>query len=126
YINNASYCCEGLMVYGDGDGRTYTFLAGALDVVAHEMTHGVIDYSSGLVYQDEPGALNEAFSDIMGASVEFYYQTVGTGREQADWQIAEDVVLRSPGYLRSLNNPNAVGDPDHYSLRRFIGTNDDN
>jgi bacillolysin len=126
YINNAFFCCDGIMLYGDGDGRTYTYLAGGLDVVAHEMSHGVTAFSSDLVYQDESGALNEAFSDIMGASVEFFYQPVGSGPEKADWLIAEDVVLVSPGYLRSLSNPNAVGDPDHYSLRRFIGTDNDN
>jgi bacillolysin len=126
YINNAFFCCDGVMLYGDGDGRIYTYLAGGLDVVAHEMSHGVTAFSSDLVYQDESGALNEAFSDIMGASVEFFYQPVGSGPEKADWLIGEDVVLVSPGYLRSLSNPNDVGDPDHYSLRRFIGTDNDN
>jgi thermolysin len=126
YVNNAFFCCDGVMLYGDGDGRIYTYLAGGLDVVAHEMSHGVTAFSSDLVYQDESGALNEAFSDIMGASVEFFYQPVGTGPEKADWLIAEDVVLVPPGYLRSLSNPNAVRDPDHYSLRQFIGTDNDN
>lgn len=126
FINNAFFCCDGLMVYGDGDGRVFTYLAGGLDVVAHEMSHGVTAFSSNLVYQDEPGALNEAFSDIMGAAVEFFYQPVGSGTEKSDWLIAEDVVIINPGYLRSLNNPNAVGDPDHYSLRRFIGSSTDN
>ncbi len=125
YINNAFYCCEGVLVYGDGDGRSFNYLAGALDVVAHEWTHGVTDFSSQLIYQDEPGALNEAFSDIMAAAMEFYYQPVGTGPERAEWHIAEDVFLVAPGYLRALNNPVAAGDPDHYSLRRFIGTDFD-
>ncbi len=122
FINNAFYCCDGLLVYGDGDGRIFNYFAGALDVVAHEWTHGVIDFSSQLIYQDEPGALNEAFADIMAASMEFYYQPVGVGPERADWQIAEDVILVAPGFLRALNNPIAGGEPDHYSLRRFIGT----
>jgi thermolysin len=126
FINNAFYCCDGLMVYGDGDGRFFTYLAGGLDVVAHEMSHGVTEFSANLVYQDEPGALNEAFSDIMGASAEYFYQPVGSGPEKSDWLIGEDVVIGFPGYVRSLNNPNAIGDPDHYSLRRFIGTNIDN
>jgi thermolysin len=125
FINNAFYCCDGVLVYGDGDGRAFTYLAGAFDVVAHEWTHGVTDFTSQLVYRDEPGALNEAFSDIMAAAMEFYYYPAGTGRDQADWQIAEDVYLGSPGYLRSLNNPSAKGHPDHYSLRRFIGTGED-
>jgi thermolysin len=126
YINNAFFCCDGIMLYGDGDGRNFTYLAGGLDVIGHEMSHGVTNFSSDLVYQDEPGALNEAFSDIMGASIEFFYQPVGSGPNKADWLIGEDVTLGFPGYIRSLNNPNAVGYPDHYSLRKFIGTNNDN
>ncbi len=126
YINNAFFCCDGLMVYGDGDGTRFTYMAGALDVVGHEMSHGVTQYSSNLTYQDEPGALNEAFSDIMGASIEFFFQPQGTGTEKSDWLIGEDVSLRSPFYIRSLANPNSVGDPDHYTLRRFIGTTTDN
>jgi bacillolysin len=126
FINNALYIGDGFMIYGDGDGRVFNFLAGALDVVGHELAHGVIDYSSQLEYQDESGALSEAFSDIMGTSLEFFQQPVGSGPQRADWMIAEDVTLVSPGYLRSLNNPSAVGDPDHYSLRRFIGTGEDN
>ncbi len=125
YINNAFYCCDGLLVFGDGDGRTWNFLAGGFDVVAHEWTHGVTDFTSQLIYRDEPGALNEAFSDIMGAAIEFYYQPAGSGRDQADWLIAEDVYLASPGYLRSLSNPNSKGHPDHYSLRRYLGTDTD-
>ena len=125
YINNAFYCCSGVLVYGDGDGRSWGFLAGALDVIAHEWTHGVTDFSSNLIYRNESGALNEAFSDIMGAAVEFFNQPAGGGRDQADWRIAEDAVLQAPGFLRSLNNPIATGHPDHYSLRRFIGTSID-
>lgn len=125
FINNALYCCDGLLVFGDGDNRTYTFLAGGFDVVAHEWTHGVTDFTSNLTYRDESGALNEAFSDIMGAAVEFYYYPPGTGREQADWLIAEDVYLASPGYLRSLSDPAAKGYPIHYTQRRFIGTSTD-
>ena len=125
YINNAFYCCDGLLVFGDGDGRTWNFLAGGFDVVAHEWTHGVTDFTSQLIYRDEPGALNEAFSDIMGAAIEFYYQPAGSGRDQADWLIAEDVYLAFPGYLRSLSDPNSKGHPDHYSLRRYLGTDTD-
>ena len=125
YINNAFYCCDGLLVYGDGDGRLFTFLAGGFDVVAHEWTHGVTDFTSNLTYRDESGALNEAFSDIMAASMEFYYYPSGTARDQADWLIAEDVFLGSLGYLRSLSDPASKGHPDHYSLRRFIGTDTD-
>ncbi|MFN8640968.1 MAG: M4 family metallopeptidase [Candidatus Binatia bacterium] len=52
-----------------GDGENY---AGSLDVVAHELTHGVTQYTANLVYEDQPGALNEALSDIFGSAVEAY------------------------------------------------------
>ena len=60
-------------------GRNWTYLAGSLDVVAHELTHGVTSSSSNLIPGDEPGALNEAFSDMMGTSVEFFFQVPGAG-----------------------------------------------
>ena len=60
--------------------------------------------------------LNEAFWNIMGAAIEFYYQPTGSGRDQADRPIAEDANHAPPGYLRSLSNPNSKGHPDHYSF----------
>ena len=105
------------MYYGDGlpsnvtlDGQRVNYLAGALDVVAHELTHGVTDYSSKLIYQGESGALNESFSDVMATAVEFYFQP-----DRADYLAGEDVF--TPGGIRSLQNPTAYGDPDHYSIR---------
>lgn len=122
YFLNAFYAGDGIMVYGEGlpppltiGRKNWNFLAGSLDVVAHELTHGVTDYSSALVYQGESGALNEAFSDIMGTAIEFFFQPAGTGTERADYLIAEDVV--SPGGIRSMENPRAFGDPDHYRIR---------
>ncbi|MGB7218139.1 MAG: M4 family metallopeptidase [Vicinamibacterales bacterium] len=120
YCVNAFYFGGGVMVYGEGatiqfQGRLWNFLAGGLDVVAHELTHGVTDFTSNLIYQNESGALNEAFSDIIGTAVEFYYQPAGTGFLKADYLIGEDVV--TPGGLRSMANPFSYGYPDHYSLR---------
>jgi bacillolysin len=125
FINNAAYIGDGLIFLGDGDGRNFDYFAGALDVVGHELSHGVVDFTARLECCDEPGALNEAFADIMGASIEFFYQPVGTGPRRADWIIGEDITRAFPGYIRSLNNPAAVGDPDHYTLRRHIGTDVD-
>jgi thermolysin len=126
-INNAFYASDlNVMVYGDGDGRVFDYFAGALDVVAHELSHGVTNFSANLEYVDESGALNEAFSDIMAASAEFFYQPMGTGPLRSDWVIAEDVTRVFPGYIRSMNNPIAGGQPDHYSLRDFIGEEIDN
>ena len=67
------------VTYGDGT-VTFRELSGGLDVVTHEFTHGVTEFTSGLIYQDESGALNEAFSDMMGNSSEFYAQTNGLDR----------------------------------------------
>ncbi len=127
FINNAGYYPDfNIIVYGDGDGRVFDYLAGGIDVVSHELSHGVTNFSSQLEYIDESGALNEAFSDIMAASIEFFYQPVGTGLLRADWVIGEDVFRLFPGFIRSMNNPIAGGQPDHYSLRLFIGQEIDN
>lgn len=126
FLNNAIYFGGGTMMFGDGDGVTFDQFSGALDVVAHEWTHGVTEYGAGLVERDEAGALNESFSDIMGASVEFFYQPVGTGRLHADWLIGEDIARAAPGYIRSMSDPISRGHPDHYSLVRFLGTSFDN
>ena len=128
YFVNAFYDGGGVMVFGEGlppnvplAGQTWDFLAGALDVVAHELSHGVTEYSSNLIYRNESGALNEAFSDIMGTSVEFFFQPAGTGPLHADYLEGEDVIR--PGGLRSLIDPGTFGDPDHYS-KRFLGSAD--
>jgi bacillolysin len=142
FVANAFWCDDcgpgniGVMYFGNGvpsnvffvgSGQTVTQLAGSLDVVAHELTHGVTSSSSNLIYLNESGALNEAFSDMMGTAVEFFYQSPGTGRGQADYLIAEDSfrALRpgSVNGIRSMENPGMFGDPDHYS-RRFTGTGD--
>ena len=57
------------MHYGDGDGIESTFNSAALDVVAHEITHGVTNHSSDLIYRNESGALNEAISDIIAERI---------------------------------------------------------
>ena len=128
FFVNAFYDGGGVMVYGEGlpggftlGGQTWDFLAGALDVVAHELTHGVTEYTSNLIYRNESGALNESFSDVMATSAEFFFQPPGTGTLQADYLLAEDVVR--PGGLRSMADPGAFGDPDHYS-KRYVGTSD--
>lgn len=129
YYLNAFYAGNGVMVYGEGlpthltsGGYRWHYFSGALDVVAHELAHGVTDYSSGLIYRNESGALNEALSDIIGTSVEFYYQDPGTGYLRADYLLGED--LTSPiGGFRSMANPGVFGHPDHYS-QRYTGTAD--
>jgi thermolysin len=142
YVLNAFWCntCgsdrNGMMVFGDGlrpnyyfteDGCNYDYFSGALDIVAHELAHGVTSHSSNLVYAYEPGALNEAFSDIIGTSAEFYFQPAGSGSLKADYLIGEDVITPLKSWatppIRSLADPRAYGDPDHYS-RRYLGQSD--
>ena len=127
---------KGLMVFGNGipsnfvltsTGQTVGPLAGALDVVAHELTHGVTDYTSGLEYRNESGALNEAFSDMVGVAAEAYFQPRGNGPLQADYLMGEDSFQArragSVSGIRSIQSPAAYGHPDHYSVR-FAGPED--
>jgi bacillolysin len=95
------------MTYGDGDGVNYGPLV-SLDIVGHEIAHGVTEYSANLVYQRESGALNESFSDIFGEAIENY----ATGSN--NWQMGTDIGIGGSGAIRSMNNPNAFGDPDTY------------
>ena len=127
YIN-AFYAGNGVMVYGEGLppgviflGLSWNFFSAALDVVAHELAHGVTDFSSQLIYQDESGTLNEAFSDIIATGVEFFFQASGSGLRTADYLLGEDII--TPGGIRSMENPGLFGDPDHYS-NRFTGPED--
>ncbi|MBA2175097.1 peptidase M4 family protein [Halobacillus locisalis] len=101
--NNAAWTGN-QMIYGDGDGSKFTYLSGADDIVAHELTHAVTDTTAELIYENQSGALNESFSDVFGYFV-----------DSEDWLLGEDVY--TPGVagdaLRSLSNPNAYDQPDH-------------
>lgn len=77
----------------------------SLDVVGHEFTHAVIDYSADLIYSNQSGAINESFADIFGEMVENFGQ--GTN----DWLCG---AAFTPNGIRSLSNPKSNGDPDTY------------
>ncbi|MDT8324156.1 MAG: M4 family metallopeptidase [Bacteroidota bacterium] len=85
------------MAFGNG-GTVFDPLAGALDIAAHEMTHGVTEYTAGLEYLNQSGALNEAFSDIFAAMV-----------DRDDWLLGEDVTRVSndfpTGAMRDMRDP---------------------
>ena len=78
------------MTYGDGDGQVFTDFTKSDDVIGHELTHGVTQFTAGLTYTDEPGALNESVSDVFGAMFHQWRrkQTVA----QADWLIGPGVL----------------------------------
>ena len=93
-------------------------LSGALDIVAHEITHAITERTSGLIYRGESGALNEAFSDIMATYAEHKLDP-----ENADWKIGEDVLTPEVqgDAMRYMNNPTLDGrSSDHYE-DRFTG-----
>lgn len=100
------------MTYGDGDNITFSSLTSP-DVVAHEMVHGITQFSAGLNYSYESGALNESFSDIFGEILEQYM------RGSSDWVMGADFTVKmGKNGLRSLSNPNAsdmlTKQPDTY------------
>ena len=100
------------MTYGDGSSAPFT----TVDIAGHEITHGLTEFNAGLIYQDESGALNEGYSDIFGTAIEFYAKP-----SVANWTIAEDL----GSAFRSLQNPNAFGDPDTYlGTNWYTGTGD--
>ncbi len=86
------------MVYGDG-GDFFSPLAGCLDVAGHEMTHGVIETTAGLIYENQSGALNESFADVFGVMI-----------DDSNWLVGENCTKSAPLYLRSMSNPaNGLG-----------------
>ena len=112
---NNAYWDGTQMTYGDGDGVTFIPLSQDADVVGHELTHGVTERSSGLIYSNESGALNEAWSDIFGAMVD--RQEGATGADI--WFIGEDIY--TPGTLgdalRNMADPAEFGDYDYWPTR---------
>jgi neutral peptidase B len=127
--NNAGWNGKQMM-YGDGDGSMYSSLSGALDVAGHEMTHGVIEHTTDLIYEGESGAINESLADILGNFAEIY----STG--ETEWDLGEDVYtpnIPGDGGLRSMSDPGSQPVstkyiptgyyPDHYD-ERYQGTLD--
>jgi hypothetical protein len=121
------------MVFGDGDGVIFGRFTASLDVVGHELTHGVVERTANLRYSGQPGALNESVADVFGSLVSQY--AAGQTAEQADWLIGGELLL--PGVkgtaLRSMLHPGTAYDdprlgrdpqPDHMS--GYVKTTDDN
>lgn len=105
------------MTYGDG-GQLFKPLAAGLDVVAHEFTHGVTEIESGLVYQNQSGALNEAVSDIFAAFIEHSYKA----DETKNWIMGEAIM--KAGVMRDFKNPAAGQQPAH--MNNYRNTQQDN
>jgi Zn-dependent metalloprotease len=86
----------------------------SLDVVGHEIAHGLTEFSARLIYANESGALNESFSDIFGTALEFEARP-----NRANWTVGEDI----GGAFRSMINPKAYGNPDTYGGKYWVNQN---
>jgi len=104
--NNAFWDSEKqVMVYGDGDGRTFTNFTLELKVIAHELTHAVTEYTSGLLYEMQSGALNESMSDVMAIAADlFSMRDRKINLPDYPWLIG-DQVMKGSYALRSLRKP---------------------
>ena len=127
------------MVYGDGDEnlpeaeRLFNRFTIAIDVIGHELTHGVTQFEARLVYAYQPGALNESMSDVFGSLVKQYQR--GQTADQADWIIGEGLFspnvngvgirsMKAPG--TAYNDPVLGRDPQPAHMNDYVNTVSDN
>lgn len=121
------------MVYGDGDGKLFLRFTKPLDVVGHELTHGVTQFTAGLDYFGQTGALNEHISDAFGIMVKQYKLRLTA--DQSDWLIGSGLFAKgvkgkairsmaAPG--TAYDDPRLGRDPQPAHMRRYVETSDDN
>src|SRR5215211_1145985 len=120
------------MVFGDGDGDLFNRFTISLDVIGHELAHGVTQDEAGLIYQNQSGALNESLSDVFGSLVKQH--TLGQTADQADWLIGAGLFTdRVQGVaLRSMKDPGTAyddpvlgKDPQPAKMSDFVQTTRD-
>jgi len=121
------------MVFGDGDGEIFTGFTRSLSVIAHELTHGVIEDEGGLLYRGQSGALNESLADVFGALTEQHH--LGQSVSEATWLIGEGIFTDAVEgrALRSLSAPGTAydddvlgRDPQPGHMDGYVVTRDDN
>lgn len=121
------------MVFGDGDGQVFQGFTGSTTVIGHELGHGVVQYTAGLEYQGQPGALNESVADVFGALTEQHL--LGQTADEASWLIGAGIftpavhgkALRSmlhPG--TAYDDPELGKDPQPSDMSGYVTTTDDN
>jgi Zn-dependent metalloprotease len=121
------------MVYGDGDGDIFQRFTKCIDVIGHELTHGVTQYEAALEYEGQAGALNESFSDVFGSLVKQF--SLKQKVDKADWLIGKGlftkkvkgIALRSmkePG--TAYNDPTIGKDPQPGRMKDYVDTTSDN
>jgi Zn-dependent metalloprotease len=121
------------MVYGDGDGEIFQRFTKCMEVIGHELTHGVTQYEAALIYEGQAGALNESLSDVFGSLVKQY--ALKQNVDKADWLIGaglltskiKGVALRSmkkPG--TAYDDPTIGKDPQPSHMKKYVKTSSDN
>lgn len=121
------------MVFGDGDGVIFERFTKSVDVIGHELAHGVTEHTAGLLYQGQSGALNESISDVFGVLVKQHL--LGQSAEQADWLVGADLLkpsvkgralrdMRNPG--TAYDDPRLGKDPQPAHMDDFVDTDQDN
>ncbi|GAB3873769.1 protealysin inhibitor emfourin [Terrabacter terrigena] len=121
------------MVFGDGDGVIFERFTRSVDVIGHELAHGVTEHTAGLLYQGQSGALNESISDVFGVLVKQHQ--LDQSAEQADWLVGADLLnpsvkgralrdMRNPG--TAYDDPRLGKDPQPAHMDDFVDTDDDN
>jgi len=116
-----------------GDGNLFKPLTRSLSVIGHELSHGVVQFSGGLVYQDQPGALNEHFADVFGCLTEQYKK--GQDASDADWLIGAEIIgpdiqgdalrsMKAPG--TAYDDPLLGKDPQPFHMDSYVSSSSDN
>jgi Zn-dependent metalloprotease len=119
------------MVFGDGDGVMFSDFTKSIDVIAHELTHGVTELAAGLTYHNQPGALNESVSDVFGSLVKQW--VAKETADQASWLIGAEIFtpdfandalrsLKEPG--KAYNNPTMGRDPQPGHMSNYVNLPD--
>ena len=114
------------MVYGDGDARIFGSFTSDIDIIGHELTHGVTQYESNLEYHNQSGALNESLSDVFGIMIK--QRMLNLDVKTSNWLIGENVLLGNQYALRSLkapgtayvNHPDLGTDPQPATMDKFV------
>ncbi|PSR56833.1 peptidase M4 family protein [Adhaeribacter arboris] len=126
------------MVFGDGDNELFNRFTLSLDVIAHELTHGVTEDEAQLLYSGQSGALNESVSDVFGSLVKQY--TLKQTAKEADWLIGAELFTDKvkgskgkPAAIRSMKDPGTAyddpvlgKDPQPKHMKDFVTTFEDN
>jgi Zn-dependent metalloprotease len=121
------------MVYGDGDGILFNRFTSCIDIIGHEQSHGVTQFTAKLEYQGQPGALNEHFSDVLGIMVKQY--RFGQLAQRSSWTIGEGLLgprvngagirsMKAPG--TAYDDPVLGKDPQPAHMRDYVDGADDN